>query len=384
MSQPPAAPGAPAVPISVVMAVRNGAEVLPRALDALERSRLPRSQWELVVVDDASTDDSAAIAAGYADVLVRLPGKPRGPAYARNRGSEVSRGALLVFVDADVCVHPDVLDRFAALFSDPALGAAFGSYDDRPPAPGLVSRFRNLLHHHVHQANAGEARTFWAGCGAVRREALVAAGMVNEWHFSRPQIEDIEIGQRLRRRGYTVLLRPEIQGTHLKHWTLKSMVLTDFGSRGVPWMRLLLAQREVGHFHELNLGTRERVFAALTTLALAAIVAGAVAGAWLPVAAGGALAGAVVLGNLRLYALLYRRGGLRLALAGVPLHLLYYLVAMLSALAGYLAHMVVGEPMPSPEVDAAWAVGLRTWPPTPRRPEEHPWSTPPASRRRAE
>lgn len=374
MPQSPPTPGASAVPISVVMAVCDGAAVLPRSLDALQRSRLPRSQWELIVVDDASTDDSAAIAAGYADVLVRLPGKPRGPAYARNRGCEVTRGALIVFVDADVCVHPDVLDRFATLFADPAVGAAFGSYDDHPPAPGLVSRFRNLLHHHVHQVNAGEARTFWAGCGAVRREALVAAGMFNEWHFSRPQIEDIEIGQRLRRHGYVVLLRPEIQGTHLKHWTLTSMMLTDFGSRGVPWMRMLLAQREVGHFHELNLGSRERAFAALTTVAISAVLAGVVMERWIPVALGGALAGAVVVGNLGFYALLYRRGGIRLALAGVPLHLLYYLVAMVSAAVGYLVHQLFGEPTPSPEVDAAWAVGLRTWPPTPRRPAEHPWS----------
>ena len=48
----------------------------------------------------------------------------------------------------------------------------FGSYDDDPPAPGLVSRYKNLLHHHVHQNGRPDASTFWAGCGAIRRGVL--------------------------------------------------------------------------------------------------------------------------------------------------------------------------------------------------------------------
>jgi hypothetical protein len=87
------------------------------------------------------------------------------------------------------------------------------------------------------------------------------------------------------------------------------------------------------------------------------------------------MAGTVILGNLSLYALLLRRGGLRLALTGILLHLLYYLVAMLSAIAGYLTHQLVGEPMASPEVHAESSIGVTVWPPTPRRPTEHPWST---------
>jgi len=77
---------------------------------------------------------------------------PFGPAYARNRGAEAARGKILFFVDADVhgrsrCIAPD---RDALPGANQTLAAAFGSYDALPEAQGVVSRYRNLLHHFVH------------------------------------------------------------------------------------------------------------------------------------------------------------------------------------------------------------------------------------------
>ncbi|MGH7465989.1 MAG: glycosyltransferase family 2 protein, partial [Longimicrobiales bacterium] len=160
--------------LSVVMPVHRALGVLGESVAALLASDLPRSDWELIIVDDSSGDDTPEMAARYADRIVRVTGGARGPAYARNRGVEVGRGEVVMFVDADVCVHGPTLSRIAAAFrDDTGLAAVFGSYDADPRAPGFVSQFRNLLHHHVHQCNRGPAETFWAGCGAVRRSALL-------------------------------------------------------------------------------------------------------------------------------------------------------------------------------------------------------------------
>src|SRR6476659_4577806 len=106
---------------------------------------MPRGSWELIVVDDASTDATALIAAEFADAVVRLPDRPRGPAYARNRGVEVARGAIVVFVDADVVVHTDTLRRFTSVFKqEPDVSAVFGAFFTQPEAPQLVSQYRNL------------------------------------------------------------------------------------------------------------------------------------------------------------------------------------------------------------------------------------------------
>ena len=78
--------------LSVVVPAHNGKDVLPHSLGALLKSDMDRERWELVVVDDASRDETALVAARYADAVVRLPGQPRGPAYARYRGFEASSG----------------------------------------------------------------------------------------------------------------------------------------------------------------------------------------------------------------------------------------------------------------------------------------------------
>jgi glycosyltransferase involved in cell wall biosynthesis len=122
-------------------------------------------------------------------IVVELPARI-GPAAARNLGSRRAMGDVLVFVDADVEVHPDVFRRIRDAFAvDPELTAIFGSYDDDPGANGVVSTFRNLLHHHVHHEGAGAATTFWpasARCeGTHSRRSAASTRCVSRGHPSR-------------------------------------------------------------------------------------------------------------------------------------------------------------------------------------------------------
>jgi GT2 family glycosyltransferase len=366
----------PAPFLSVVVPAHNAAQgVLGRCLDALLASDIPRDSWELIVVDDASTDETQLVAACTADLVIRLAGNPHGPAYARNRGAEASRGEVLVFVDADVLVHPDALRGFATLFaSRPELSAAFGSYDDRPDAPGLVSQYRNLLHHYVHQMNAGPAETFWSGLGAIRRRVFLDAGMFDEWHYWRPQIEDIELGRRLRRAGHQLLLEPDIQGTHLKRWTLWNMVVTDFQHRGVTWMWLLLTEGTGRAPRNLNLRMSEKVCTGLVGLAGLAVLAAPVLRATWPLWAALATLAVVALFNVGLYTFMARRRGVLFGLAIVPLHFGYYVSNVFAVFSGWLAHTMLGAPDPPAEMQALAQVGVKTWPPQPSKPRGSLWN----------
>jgi hypothetical protein len=231
--------------LSVIMPAHEAAQLLPDTLAALAGSTLPRPDWELIVVDDGSTDQTSVIASHWADHVITLPAPARGPGGARNAGAAVARGAWLMFVDADVRVHADALQRVVdAVSADPGLDAIFGAYDAKPEARGLVSEYRNLLHRYTHCVGAGEAETFWAGCGAVRRDAFARIGGFDTVRFPRPQIEDIDLGYRLRDAGGRIVLDPTIEGTHLKRWTLRGMLRTDLLDRGIPWMRLLLERRD--------------------------------------------------------------------------------------------------------------------------------------------
>src|SRR5450755_3980206 len=144
----PASPGLRRPSLSVVVPLLNGKRDFGRCLQRLRGSSV--TDFELIVVDDGSTDDSAASALAAGATLLRLP-SPRGPAAARNLGAQAAGSPLIFFLDADVAVHPETLVRALIRFDrDPTLSALFGSYDDAPAAPGFVSQYRNLLHHFVH------------------------------------------------------------------------------------------------------------------------------------------------------------------------------------------------------------------------------------------
>jgi GT2 family glycosyltransferase len=254
-----------------------------------------------------------------------------GPAAARNAAALDAAGDLLVFVDSDVLPHRDAFARIRRAFDEqPSLAALFGSYDDAPPAPGAVSGFRNLLHHHVHQAGAGGATTFWAGLGAIRREAFAAVGGFDDERYPTSSIEDVELGDRLVARGAWIELDPRIQGTHLKAWTLGSMLRTDFSRRGVPWVELML--RRGGGSAALNLGWRHRASALASLVAAGALLRGRLR------LAAGALAALAAL-NASFYALLARRRGPGEAVLGVGLHAVHHLTGVASVPAAVAAHV---------------------------------------------
>ncbi len=305
--------------LSVIIPVHNGGDGLRRCLEALAASS--RQADEVIVVDDGSTDDSAATARGFGARLLPRTGGPRGPAAARNHGAETARGDVLVFLDADVAVHEDTLARIEGhLQQQPGVAALFGSYDDAPPARGLVTRYKNLLHHHVHQHGRREASTFWAGCGAVRRDVFLALGGFDPG-YTRPSIEDIELGGRLRRAGHRVWLCPDVQVAHLKRWTLAGWLRADIFYRAVPWTRLILRSGVLPD--DLNLGRASR----LSALAAWALIASLALGAWSPGAWLGLLPalGTLWACNAGLFRFFRRRGGWGFAAGAAALHGVYFL-----------------------------------------------------------
>lgn len=216
------------------------------------------------------------------------------------------------------------------------VGAVFGSYDDAPADPGFLSQYRNLYHRWVHLRGAGDAETFWAGCGAVRTRIFRDVGGFDEARFPRPQIEDIELGYRIRDAGWRIVLDPDIQATHLKRWTLGGMMRTDLLDRGVPWMRLLLAEPRPD---ALNVDPSERLRTGLVGLALTLLVVAAVTGRALwAVAAASALA-LNVASNVPLYRWLAGHRGWVFAVRAIPFNVLYYGIAGLSVVLAWIGHL---------------------------------------------
>jgi GT2 family glycosyltransferase len=353
--------------LSLIVPVRNGGAAFEACLQAIQAARAAgAADTELIVVDDGSTDASAARAEAAGAMVLRLPAPGRhGPAVARNAGVRAATGDVVFFVDADVALWPDALQKAAHAFqADPHLQACFGSYDDHPSAPNFLSQYKNLLHHYVHQHAHVEASTFWTGCGAMRRATFEALGGFDERTYQRPSIEDIDLGYRLRRRGGAIRLLKDMRCTHLKVWTVASLLRTDIFERGVPWTVLLWREARARRTSEpllatgdllrlpdpalarqplkldLNLQTSNRVSVALTALlALSTAALPLAPGLW---PAPLALAGLLLVLNWQLYAFLARRRGLGFALAAIPWHWLYYLYNSLSFTLGTLQFWLHG------------------------------------------
>jgi len=368
--------------ISVIVPVRNNPRELRLCLERLFASAYPH--YEVIVVDDASTDETAQIAAELG-AIVLARGSRRGPAGARNRGAEIARGEYLFFLDSDVCVYPETLQELHDTFTrDPELDAVFGSYDTQPTAENVLSEYKNLFHHFVHQDSREQATTFWSGCGAIRRSVFVKMGGFSA-KYKRPSIEDIELGRRLHAAGHRIMLNKRIQVTHLKRWTLWSIIKTDVMDRGIPWTELMLQEGSmpddlntkvsqrisvvlaygvlmilgfgVWHYRQLvwaplillvlisvmdywsvrrRFPTVVRLLAALAGLGTLALI-GSIVKVWplLPLA----LIVGIIAINFRFYAFFLGKRHRLLMVLLVPLHLLYFLYCGLAFATGLLLHL---------------------------------------------
>lgn len=306
--------------VSVIVPARDAARFLPLCLGSLNAA--DPGPKEVLLFDDASQDETAQVARDQGVRVIQNPGPPLGPGQARNRGASLVQCDWLLFVDADVAIHEDALGRLAEALSEEGVVAAFGSYDDRPPAPGIASRYANLRHHFVHQQSPPYGSTFWAGLGIVRRDAFLAAGGFSA-AYGRPSIEDIELGGRLVAQGGRIRVVPDALGTHLKEWSLGQLWRTDIFQRAFPWAVLIAEGRSSGN--DLNGSKPERVAAVLANLALA-LAAASLLWPWLLAGCLGSLA-AYVYVNRRFFGFLRKR--MRpVELAGsVALQFLYHLYA---------------------------------------------------------
>ncbi len=318
--------------ISVIVPVYNGEKFLPSCLGALVAQTY--SAYELIVVDDCSTDDSPNISRELGARVLRMP-RQSGPGGARNLGAQEAVGEILLFIDADVVVKSDTVERVAQDFVDhPQIAALFGSYDDEPAEKNFISQYKNLFHRFVHQNSSSEAVTFWAGCGAIRRDVFLAVAGFNAERYPRPAIEDIELGYRLCAKGHRIRLDKQLHVKHLKRWTLKSMLHADIFCRAIPWSMLIFQSQ--GMVNDLNLQTTDRISAGLVGLSLL-ILPFSILKPWLLLLVVVLLA-LIPLLNHKLYRFFYHQKGLAFTMLAFPMHLLYYVYSSLTFVLCWFGH----------------------------------------------
>lgn len=207
--------------ISVIVPTADRADAIQRLLGGLARQTLPAEQFEVIVVDDGSQPPVAPLVARFADRLrLQCLWQPRGgPAKARNRAIALARGELLLILNDDASVPPDLIARHAAAHASASEPRAWlGGFDLAPDCLTPVGRalLQNGMpfpFHQIRPVGPNPGRFFWTCNLSVRRDLVVAAGGFDE-SFRHPACEDVELGWRLEKRGVAVHWLPDAPCLH--------------------------------------------------------------------------------------------------------------------------------------------------------------------------
>jgi len=236
--------------ISVVIPAYNAALTLNECLQAVGNSDY--DEYEVIVVDDASTDDSADVASRYACRVVRLE-ENVGAAAAKNLGAKEARGDIILFTDADILLRPDTLRLVAENLEDPTVTGVVGLLGKKLKYDNFCSQFKNLWMHYTY-ARLAESRDaergvglFYTSIAAIRRAVFLRMGGFDVNYRGASITEDIEFGQRLLTAGHKVRIDGRLTVEHLKYYSLADLLRTDwrraFGLTKT-WLRKMLEPTE--------------------------------------------------------------------------------------------------------------------------------------------
>ncbi len=206
----------------MVIPAYNAGKTLRECLDSLSKQTL--KPLEIILVDDCSADDTAALASDFGVKVISFDER-YGPARARNRGAEEARGDIVLFLDSDVVIPPDLVERIEASFgSNEEIEAVQTLYSPLCPAEDMVSRYQNFYYYYaLHRMKGDYTATFATWCAAVRKNAFEEAGGFNV-SIPEPTVEDEELGYEIADRGGKILLARDLQVTHLASYEVGQFV----------------------------------------------------------------------------------------------------------------------------------------------------------------
>jgi lipopolysaccharide/colanic/teichoic acid biosynthesis glycosyltransferase/GT2 family glycosyltransferase len=213
--------------ISVVIPTHNSQGIISGCLQALEQQTLKRDTYEIIVVDDESTDNTPNIIKTFPGVrLIIIP--HGGPSVARNAGAKAAWGELIVFTDADCFPVPDWLDEITAPFQDSQIIGVKGVY--RTKQKSIVSRFVQLEYQskYARMAHMRYIDFIDTYSAAYRREVFLANGGFDN-SFTVPSVEDQELSFRLAQKGYRMVFAPNAAVYHRHDRNLQEYWKRKFG-----------------------------------------------------------------------------------------------------------------------------------------------------------
>lgn len=220
--------------VSVVIPAYNRQRTIEKSLKAVKDSSY--QDYELIVVDCGSQDETCSIAKEYADRVIELHGKPS-KSNARTSGIRVAKGEIIVNIDSDVIIRPDTLARIASFFSiHQEVDALTGLLSKEHPNSNFFSQYKNLYMHYIFRRLPERVTFLYGSIHAVRR------GTAQPYDAGFKVADDTALGQKLFSYGKKIAFLKDLEVVHLKRYNLFSFIKNDFQ---VPydWAKIFLKYR---------------------------------------------------------------------------------------------------------------------------------------------
>lgn len=217
--------------VSVIIPAHNAARTLRACIESI-RAAPHEPPVEIVVVDDASTDDSAALAASLDCTVVRRRSNG-GPALSRNAGAKAATGDVLLFVDADTEMLPNTIREAVDALERPGVGAVVGMYEAEPINAGFFPRYYAYLKYYAYTCSTTtKLLAFGAHCAAISKRLFEQVGGYRSIAWG-VDVENEELGRRINAVQPVVLAR-QVRVRH--NFPGFRKLLTIFTRRVYWWM----------------------------------------------------------------------------------------------------------------------------------------------------
>ena len=226
--------------LSVVVATYNRRETLRVTLQKLNLQTYPRTEYEVIVVDDGSTDGTGAMVQSLSPEmnysLRYLVHENRGPGATENRGIQAAVGVIVLLIADDIHLEPWTLQthvNFHREHPEPNF-AALGRVLQSPKLPQTVfhKNWDPFKYWEIEGFTELPYWKFWACHISVKRDFMLKVGLFRE-HKGAAH-EDVELGYRLCSKGLRIFYEPEALGYHYHVETLRSAIKRAY-ERGINW-----------------------------------------------------------------------------------------------------------------------------------------------------
>ncbi len=257
--------------LSIIIPAYNCDNTLRKSIESLDRIR---SQWlfEIIIIDDCS-DFPVQIPKSNLNIRIYRNEQNQGPAFGRNKGASLARGKYLLFLDADIALNDDAIEKLRKYYAVENCDSIVGFYNKKSYYENFSSIYFHLRSVFLHEQLGDDTHICHGAIFSISKKAFEEIGGFNS-DFKKASVEDLEFGLRALRVNKKLKLKLNFSGDHLKELTVKGLLKNDF-ERSADRVQFLFNKlifrnlsKGEGFDHTGNREILSVLFCALTILSL--------------------------------------------------------------------------------------------------------------------